>query len=402
MQSTPTPLDQYSRVMVESFDERTVIGVSTGFQAFFGNPLNSGRTVFSDNSTVVDIDIIRGNEKIAALIQRGTNISRPLEVKDASGQKFSSISRKYPLGEEESLVTAEQINSRIAGETPSQAMDRKDRLKVISSQNHDEHAKRFTRMFEVLAAQSILTGKMDSIIGTANAGLQYDFHRSAGNTFSPAIAWDQAGGLPMTDIDAGCRVLRIKGKVKPDMLILGGGSINAMLTNDSFQAQADNRRFELIEVSTNNPVPPKYKRFTDAGFIARGRLRTAAGFELWMFTYIDGYTNSADAYVDYMPLDKALIASSDARCDRYFGPGENMPNASQRLDMMANVFGLDNPESMSLPDIKGSGIVMPNMFHFDAYATHNNKGVVSRTQTAPIFATTMTDAFVVLEELTTP
>ena len=402
MISTPNPVDQYSRLMVDLFDEREVIGVSTGFQAFFGASESGSKTVFSESSSLVEIDIIRGNEKTAALIQRGQLAGNSLNTKDVSDQKFSSFSRVYPLGEEESVITVDQINQRIAGEQAYAGLQRQDRLKTLSLNNHMEHVRRFVRMFEVLAAQSILTGKMDAILGTSNADFQYDFRRNTDNIFTVGTAWDQVGALPMVDIDTGCNVVRENGKVNPDMAIVGGGAMKALLDNDSFQKAADNRRFELIMIGKDTPVPAKYDRFVKAGFIARGLLRTAEGFELYLFTYVDGYTNSAGAFTKYMPSDKMVICSSGARADRYFGPNEIMPMNSQRLDIMANMFGIQNPETMSMPNIKGDGIVLPSMFSYDAYAHQSNKGIVTRTQTAPIFATTMTDGFVTLEGLTTP
>lgn len=402
MLSTPNPVDQYSRLMVDLFDEREVVSVSTGFQAFFGAAESGSRTVFSENSSLVEIDIIRGNEKTAALIQRGQLPSNSLNTKNVSDQKFSSFGRVYPLGEEEDVITVDQLGQRIAGEQPYASKSREDRLNILASNNHMEHVRRFVRMFEVLAAQSILTGKMDAILGTANTDLQYDFRRNTDNIFSVATAWDQAAAVPMADIDLGCNVVRENGKVNPDMAIVGGGAMKALLDNDSFQKAADNRRFELIMIGKDTPVPSKYKRFTDAGFIARGLLRTAEGFELYLFTYVDGYTSAAGVFTKYMPLDKMVICSSAARADRYFGPNEIMPMNSNRLDLMANTFGIQNPETMSLPNIKGSGIVMPEMFSYDAYPHASNKGIITRTQTAPIFATTMTDGFVTLEGLTTP
>ena len=277
---TPQPVDQYSRFMVDMYDERDAVGVAVGFQAFFGNPSNGGRTIFSDSSSVVDIDIIRGNEKTAALIRRGTLSTRNLNSKNASDQKFSSFSRLFPLGEENDVITADQLNLRVAGETQLQAMAKQDRLRILAFNNHKEHLRRFVRMFERLASQSILTGKMDALLGTSNADLQFDFRRNAGNTITVGTPWDNGAATIMANIDAGCRVHRINSKIRPDMAVVGSGALGAAQDNTLFKELADNRRFELIQVSTNNPVPPKYQRFVDAGFIARGLLRTAAGHEL--------------------------------------------------------------------------------------------------------------------------
>ncbi len=403
MYSTPQPVDVYSRLMTGAFDERDVIGTPVGFQAIFGNPANGSRTVFSPDSALVEIDIIRGNEKIAALIQRGTDSTRNLNSKDASGEKFTSQSRVYPLGEEESVITANQLNFRIAGEGPYEAKQKIVRMRKLALDNHKEHIRRFVRMNEVLASQSVITGKMDAIIGTSNSNLQYDFRRKASHTFTPAIKWDQATAVIMSDIDTGCDLVRADAKVNPDYSIMGGQAIEAMLSNAAFQAKADNRRFELIQVGKDNPVPEKFKRMLDAGFVARGRLRTAAGYELWLFSYTDGYENSAGSFTKYMPVDQVLIGASQARCDRYFGPDEHLPNSAARADLMSGMFGLQNPETLAMPNIKGSSdIIMPEMFAYDVYPHHNNKGIVTRTQTAPIFATTMTDAFVTLTGLITP
>ena len=61
-------------------------------------------------------------------------------------------------------------------------------------------------------------------------------------------------------------------------------------------------------------------------------------------------------------------------------------------------FNMDAPPMPA--NIKGSGTLMPNMFHSDAYMAANGKALTVRTQAAPIFATTMTDAFVTIT--TTP
>ena len=403
MYNTPQPTDVYSRLMVGAFDERDVIGTPVGFQALFGNPMNGSKTVFSPNSALVEIDILRGNEKIAALVQRGTDSTRNLNSKDASGEKFTTASRVYPLGEEEDVITADQLNFRSFGENPYAQAEKVQRLRKLALDNHKEHIRRFVRMNEVLASQSALTGKMDAIIGTSNANLQYDFRRKASHTFTPAVKWDQGAATIMADIDVGCELVRADAKVNPDYAVMGGLAIDAMIGNTAFQAKADNRRFELIQVTKDNPVPERFSRIVDAGFTARGRLRTSKGYELWLFSYVDGYENSAGSFTKYMPEDQVLIGSSMARADRYFGPDEHLPNSQSRIDIMTGMFGIQNPATLAMPEIKGaSDIISPLMFSYDIYPHHNNKGIVTRTQTAPIFATTMTDAFVTLTGLITP
>lgn len=393
--ATPLAVDPYSRFMVDVFDDREVISVPTGFQTFFGRPESGGKTLFSPNAAIVDIDIIRGNERLAALVQRGTN-SRPLALQqNTQEQKFTSISRLYPLIEEEGTVEADQLVRRLAGENPYQNMEKLDRMRELARIQHQEHVRRMVRLYEYLAAQSILTGQMPGILGTSNSDLIYDFYRLATHTIAITTKWDVITTDILGDIDTGCALIRADAHVAPDMLIMGGGAMEAFINNTAVQTQADNRRFELIDVGTNNPVPPNLMPFVNAGFIPRGRLRTPKGFTLWLFTYVDVYTSAAGAATLYMPTDQALLAYSGARCDRYFGPSEVLPMTPTRANFYFEMFGFSPNLQPMPPNVKNAGqTVRPEMFYFDAYTSANHKNVTIRSQSAPIFATTMTDAFV--------
>jgi len=401
---TPVAQDAFSRFMADMFDDKQIIGVSTAFQAFFGNAGNGAQTVFSPDANTIDIDIIRGNEKIAALIPRGT-ISRPLggKQKNLNVEKYTSFARKFPLSEEEGDITADQLVYRMAGEGPTARRTRLDRMRSLALKLHLESIRRSVRMFEVLAAQSVIEGKQDAIIGTTNPDLQYDFRRNAAHTISVPIAWDQATAVILTNIDAACDLSRQNGKITPDFIGMGGSAVDLFIKDDVVQAQADNRRFELIEVSTGNPVPERFNRFVEGGWTARGRLRTPKGYELWIFTNVDGYENDAGAFIPHMPIDKAFVASSRSRNDRYFGPPETLPMIPQRVQLYQELFGFDPGMAPMPPNVDAAaGVINPAMFYADAYVSGDWKKVSVRTQSAPIFATTHTDSFVVLEDLVTP
>ena len=402
--STPNPADAFSRFMAGVFDEKKLIGVPTGFQAFFGRAESGSETLFSPDANTVDIDIVKGNEKIAALIPRGT-VSRPLgsRQKNAAAGKMYTFSRKFPLAEEEGDINADQLLYRLPGENPYARMTRLDRMRELGMKIHTENIRRTIRMFEVLAAQSVLEGKQDAIIGTSDTDLQYDFRRDANHTFSVPAVWDAGTPNILGDIDTACDLIRQNGHVAPDFIGFGGDAINAFISDTTAQELADNRRFELIEVSSNNPVPTKFARFVEAGWTPRGRLRTPQGYELWIFTYIDVYTNTAGNPVKYMPDDKVFVASTQARCDRYFGPPESIPMLPQRVQLYQDLFGFD-PGMAPMPlGLKAPGnTIDPAMFYIDAYVAGNWKAVTIRTQAAPIFATTHTDAFVVMDGMITP
>lgn len=398
-QTTPLAVDAYSRFMVDVFDDRQIIGVPTAGQAFFGNPGSGSLTLFSPDANIVDIDVLRGNEKLAAMVHRGTN-SRPISGQQNTNEaKFTSITRKYPLIEEEGDINANQILFKVPGEKPYSTLTKLDRLRTLGMNHHLEHIRRVARLFEYLCWQSLLVGTMPAIFGTTNTDFLYDFYRRATHIVTVGTKWD-APGDPLADIDAACELIRQDGHVMPDMIAIGGGAMDAFVKDTTVIAQADNRRFELIEVGLGNPVPQKYMRWVDSGFTPRGRLRTPKGYELWIFTYVDTYQNSGGTAVKYLLDTQALVASSQARCDRYFGPSEVLPMTPMRASWYQEIFGFSPMAAPMPPGIKNASAILNSaMFYFDAYGSKNEKAVTIRTQAAPIFATTMTDAFVTLNGL---
>ena len=416
--ASPIVMDLFSRYMVGLFDEAKVIGVSTGFQAFFGRPENGSETIFSPDANAIDIDIIRGDERIAALVQRGTySSSLGSANKSRRDGKFTEISRKFPLIKEQGHITGEQILNRVPGENPYMRMDRISRMRYHALREHMASFRAIIRTQEFLASQSILTGKMPAILNTTNANLIYDFCRAASHNITVGTDWSAgpAGGTSapiMGDIEGGCAKVRADGKVFPDMMVCGATAINNMVNDPMFQKMADNRRFEFIQFGgapgTSAGVGDdmfrkagygaKYDRFIAGGMIPRGILRTPEGYELVIFTYIEVYTDPVTGNpTKYMPDNLVVIASSSARCDRYFGPPEGLPMIPLREQLYRELFGFDPAQPPAPPNVKSdTNVILPQSVFCDCYVSDDWERVTVRSQVAPIYATTMTDAFVTL------
>lgn len=405
MANQPSPLNAgpYSRFMTEMYDEREIIGVPTGWLSFFGRGGALGQTLFSPDSNAVQIDIMRANLKIAALIHRG-EASRSVEgLKATSGDKHTEFVRAYPLAEEVDSINSNDLNYRVAGEPVFETnLTKSDRLRVLASRKHNENIRRLVRLWEVLASHSILTGQMEGILGTTNSDLVYDFRRNAAYAATPSPKWDAASPTILADIDGRCDFVRENGHMTPDMAVMGDGIIEPFITDTTVNSVADNRRFELIEVSTNNPVPENFAPFVAGGMIPRGRLRTPKGYTLWLFSYIDTYQNAAGTHVKFMPSDEMLICSSKARCDRYFGPSDVLPTTSRDVAEFMELLGFSLNSPPIPQNIKGaSGRVPAAAFYHDAYKGGEGKTITVRTQCAPIFAPVSTDCFAKLENILT-
>lgn len=401
--TTPNAVDGFTRYGAEEFDEREIIGASTGFQALFGNPANGSQTLFSPDKNAVDVDIIRGNERTAALLPRGT-VSRPLGTtqRNMTEGKYTSFSRKFPLSEEEGDISGDQITNRMPGETASQTRTRLERLRGLSVKIYHEAIRRHVRLFEILAASSILNGNMPAILGTTNTDLIYDFKRNSDHAFSAGTAWDDDDPDILGDIDTCCNLIRANGKVRPDFMGIGGTALKTMLLDETFRSYCDKQRYNFVQAGMGLIMPPQYQRLVDAGWIFQGVLRTPVGHELYIFTYMDVYEDSDGEVKFYLPEDEAFITSTRARFDRYFGPPEMLPLIPARVQMYQELLGFNLDMAPMPPRIQNpSGVINPAMFYLDAYASADWKRLTIRCQSAPIFATTQTDAVVHMDNLLT-
>lgn len=400
MFGNPNPADPFSRWMIAKFDDRENMPAPQGFCSLFGRAENGSQVVFSEDANDIDIDLIRGNEQLAAMIPRGINSRMLSRQNNTQEGQSSSFSRAFPLIEEEGTITAAQLNKAVPGENryQPQGMNKFDRMRYYAEQQFFEQSRRIARTYEFLASRSIITGQMPAIIGTTNPDLIYDFKRSSDNFFTVATAWSNVAADIMGDIDTGCKLIRRNGKTKPDLCFPSGPDMDAIIKNTTLQALADNRRYELVEISTNNPVPPKFEFLLENGFEARGRLRTPEGFILWLFTNNESFDDGAGAPQPYLEDNKTVIMGSGARMDAYFGPHEQMPMTESKARWMQEMFGFDMTMGSVPPNMIGTKWeqLLPRTVYPYAYLLSGEKGISIRNQAAPIFATTQTDAIVTI------
>ncbi|MCK5548305.1 MAG: major capsid protein [Thermoplasmata archaeon] len=401
----PIATDQFSRFFMSTFDENLIVAVPQGFQAFFGAP-GASQTIVSPDADTVEIDILRANgERLAAMVHRGMSSLDASREESALASKFTNIVRKYPLIEEKGYINSTQLGLRGPGEQPFSQRSRLDRNRSIARKIIMDLILKTIRTNEYLCSKSILTGQQPAIINTTNANLIYDFLRLATHFITVGTGWNQAGATIMDDIDNGCDLVEKDGNAEPNFMGQGADATDAMINNASFQLLADNRRIELIEVSTNNPVPDEYARFVSAGWIPRGRLRTTRGRTLWIFNYNKNYTDPTSGLkVRYMPNDQVFITDINARRDRMFGPPDRLPVTADEAAWYMEMFGFSMTAPPMPPQVSAAGataLVRPDVFFSDAYRSEDKKTVIMRTQNGPIYPTTQTDAHVTLSGLIT-
>lgn len=393
---TPQSQDGFGRLMVGLFDDKTKIKVGTGFLGFFGKSDTGAQTVHQRNAKIVEIDITRGNEKTAVYVNRAA-LSRPIKGQlNAEEQRYTAFARQYPLMIEESDITADQILNRMAGENPYSGMTREARMRALAAKLVEEQIRRLVRASERSAAEAMISGQQSAIFGTANTALIYDFKRLSANDVTVSTTWATTTTI-IADLDGAADKVLKNGRAMPDIAIMGTTAYRLMVKNTQFKSDLDTRRITLGQIGPNSPVPASMSHLVAGGMVPRGFLQTDGGYQLFIFTYNLGYDNSSGTFVPYMTADKVLITSSTARFDRYFGPSDVLPVTSMKAAWMRETFGF-GPMVPMPPNVNGGTSAIPiEAIMFDAYGSSEGRSVTIRSQLAPIFPTTQTDAIATLD-----
>ena len=352
--------------------------------------------MFSPNANALDIEIVRANQKLAALVPRGM-VGRFSGTVHADGQmnQGTMFSRKYPLIEEEVNLGADQLNYRVIGiESPYENLSDADRLRLLGRRAYMELTRRIVRLNEFLAWQSLTLGKQSAQNVTDTTVNFYDWRRNSSNTVTPSHGWGNAAGVPLTDLDSLCDQLLFAGQLTPNFAVFGGTTMAYFLANTQVASNYANKLyFELIRFGLDERPGDDFQQFVDAGLVPYGRMKTPKGYELTVFTYPRVYASSAGSITKYFGDTLALVGSTYARCDRYFGPNETLPLNQVEASQLMEDFGFNPATPILPPNIKGANTVLPQMFYTDAYKSNDRKHYTLRVESAPVFPTTMTDAF---------
>lgn len=398
---TPAAASLFTRYFSEVVDWSNLIAVPRGFQSFFGNPATGGQTRFVMDAKTLDFDVRNGQQGVTTLVHRG-NVAEPINKAMLVGGNFTSFNRAFPLGEDEGIVSADQILERAFGEQPYQTLTRVERMRRLGRDIVDEMIRRAIRTQEILAAQMIRTGKQDLIIGTTSADERLDTKRLGTHTASPSGSWANIATSILTDMDSMATLIQQDAGTPADGMIVGADLPKYIAQNTEILAAANlagpgTSGVQIVYFGDNVRPGPQFNRMIANGFNAICQLVTFKGRRITVFTYEGGYVASA-TFTPYIPDDYAIMFSSQARCDRYFGPPERLNDSPSQREDYQSIFGF-NPEAVPMPpNVGGVGdVIVPAEFHFDARRSLDNKSLRLGCQWAPVYITMDTNAFVTMD-----
>lgn len=379
---TITAAQNYTRMMIPAFSDLDTLPVFTLFQNFF----TSGQTVIELDANAIDIDIQRGNKKMAVYIPRGTDADNiGPDQNRALLEKFTSDTKVFPLLEEKTPITSDMIAKRMPGEPVYAPLSRIAKQTALAMKAHREHMNRLIRKMEYSAAEAFRTG-----FQTVHGGFKYDFYRRATHNANAAVVWaTSASAVPITDLaNAGDLIFR-DGNRRPTDVLFSGQSWDEFLLTTQVLNLANNRRIVHFTADMTVDAPAGYDDWVAAGAVFQGQVK-AGDWKLNMWTYPAIFETDAGVNTQYLLDEETLVFAKGARNDRYFGPQDRLEVDSAIFRQM---FGIGDMEGMP-PNVVTSGIFSSNMFHVDAYGAENNKAFTVRTQVAPIFPTIEIDTIV--------
>lgn len=385
---TINAVGNYNRFMAPAFLEMDKMPVHTFFLTLFAG--SGGETIIELDSSVIDIDIQRGNKKKSVYIPRGSDaVNLGTDKSKGLLERYTSDSKIFPLMEEETPVTSAMITKRMPGEPVYQPMSRAMKQAALAMKAHREHLRRLIRQMEFSACEAIRTGEQ-----TIQGGLKYDFYRLPSHNQTAAVVWSTAAtATPISDLSSAATKIFQDGNRRATDVIMGDGSWTNFLETAQVKELANNRRIVHFVSDMQANSPAGYDDWVNAGAMYQGQVK-AGNYVLNIWTYPAIFEDNGGTNTQYMPDAQVVVLAKGARYDRYFGPADRLEIANN--DFYRDTFGI-NVEGGIPENVMNSGIFDPRMFHFDAYGANNNKALNIRTQSAPIFPTTEVDTIVKIE-----
>lgn len=250
----------------------------------------------------VDIDIVDGQRRLAPFVNP-RNQGSLVERRGYTTQSFTPpyVKPKMVTEAEDFLKRQPGEHMYMGGLTSGQLASQR------LGRDQAELDDMITRREEWMAAQALDGGVID-IVGEG-VDAQVDFRMPSNHkiNLSGSDLWDDSGD-PVADLRSWRRRCSQRSGLVPDVGVIGSDVEDALLNNDTFQSQLDNRRFEIGEV--------RMQEARDQG--ARLVARFKDGFELW--AYDEWYVDPTDGQEKPMvPADKVLMGSTRARATRHYG-----------------------------------------------------------------------------------
>lgn len=392
---TPVLQDAFSRIHIGALDEVALAQeFPTFFQGMFGEMVG-GQTITDADASIFSVDIMRaGSQKLAPMIPRNQIMQTlgDLESKQM-GIKHTRYERQFPLSEQTGVITNNMLKRKIPFEG-DRNLSMQQRAQYHAQMIIQEQYARYGRLFEYLAAQSILEGEMPSVIGVTDTDTIYDWRQLATHKVNKTAAkWTTAGTDILADLDTAYELNEDDGYLKSDYCIVAHNVCSGFYANAEMLSFGDIRRYWNVEVNGPMNIPQKLQWIVDKGAVPFARVVTKKQREFYVFTLQTHYDNASGTKTYYLPNGYVLIGSSAAKGHRIFGPTELGFEVEADRRMASEIFGIDTNAPSATVNINLARPFVPEAINMRAIRSGDTKRVDIITQVAPVFMPLNPNAF---------
>ena len=290
------------------------------------------RTVETFDTETVDIDIIKGDERLAPFV------SPRVEGKLVEEQGFSTRSYKPGYVKPKYIIPAvDLINDRSPGQNiyeGSASQRSADRL----AKNLQDGQKQIQRREEWMASQGLVTGKVDVVGDGINYQIDFGMSPSHLVTLTGTDKWSDSASTPLLDIRKWARTISEDGYVNADIIVGGSEAIDALLKNEEVYKYLDNRRILVGGIDPKNLAP---------GVTYFGTI-TATGINVDIYEYNGSYIDDAGVRQYFIPKDRIVMTSTQADFRRNFGAIADFDAGLQPLAVYPKSWMTEDPSARTV------------------------------------------------------
>lgn len=322
----------YTKTLVEFFNEKPV---ATSFlRSFFPSKTTMSREI--------SIEVIRGTEKVAVDVLRGTN---------GNYNKFDKSSEKIflpPFFDEWFALNELDLYDEVMA-NPSARLTAK--LVETQADKMEKLRNKILRAYENQCAQALTSG-----IITLVSGDNIDFKRKSGSMVDLGAGnyWADTDIDPTTSIVAGCQFLRKEGKIQGGIvnMICGSTAISHFLNNTAIQNKAEKYSMKLTDLNM--------ARQNAVGGVYHGRF-SMDSYLVDVWSYPEFYENSAGTLVPYIDDKDAILIPEKPNFNLSFGAVPQLQQNGgfpQRGEFLVQDF-VDFRQTVHEMHIKSAGVSIP-------------------------------------------
>lgn len=322
------------------------------------------------NSEEVEIDIVRGDEDVAIVVNDLGTGSRMNTVDLYTNKAF-----KPPIFDEAMALNSHDLIKRIAGQDPF--ADPNFRGNLVSQMLSGMHriAAKISRSIELQASQVLQTGKLSLTDSNAVALYELDFKPKTTHFVTAAVSWATATGAQMlANLEAMGEVIRNDGLDNPDQLLMGVDAFEKFISNADVQKRFDLLKIDLGSIGMAQEVG---NGGTLQGTIQLGHYKYA------IYTYGGRFKHPVTGVkTPFLDPGKVVMRASGGRLDLTFG---SIPHIGSLLGQGGSLL----PELPSRMSMVGGGM---DLFT-NVWVSPNGKQLFGGVAARPLAIPTAIDTF---------